>query len=727
MLRAWCDRLPEDADVSAVETLADQTLADPHVVPLAPDEHGPVGQMRRRATGRTIDTPSTGTRSSTEELLALETRLVDRAVAHTNEVLGIAAEHSVLAALAARPSLSDEQVEMVVALTTSGRTVDVVIAAAGTSKTFSLDAARDAWQRSDHHAIGTALAARAAAELEATAGIPSHTIASLLKDLDDPEHGGLPAGTVLVVDEAGMVGTRQLARILDHAAVAHAKVVLVGDPRQLPEIDAGGLLRGLGQRIPPLRLTQNRRQHEAWERHALAQLRDGNIDDAITSYDAHGRIHTHDTAPGARDAMSADWWAATLAGDQVLMLATRWSDVDDLNARARTQLQEAGHLTGPTLTVEERPYQAGDRIMTLRNDRRLKVRNGTCALITSIDPERRDMTIRTDTGTVITLPARYLDAGHVRHAYATTIHKAQGQTVDRAFVLGSDLLYQEAGYVALSRGRTENRIYLFGPEPWEERHTPEPAAPEPIDALTQTLSVSHAQHLALDTGIDHNAIGREVRALTRERDELEKLAHQCPPRLASEIESLTSRRDQTIEDLARSRRELDALGHRHGWRQRDDRRIRRVVLTNQIDNLTICVQNLTDGLDRARRGHDRRVEYLDKHGHDLHRLGTVRTTIDTRMRQLIDVDLAEPPGYLRALGPKPKNTSQRADWRHAAEFIERYRITHGTTDPQQPLGPEPTGRNAELWRIETSELARLTAQVREPTRDLDLDVGLGLG
>ena len=401
---------------------------------------------------------------------------------------------------------------MVAALTTSGRAVDVVIAAAGTGKTFSLDAARDAWQRSGHLVIGTALAARAAAELEATAGIPSHTIASLLADLDHPEHGGLRAGTVLVVDEAGMAGTRQLARLLDHAAAAHTKVVLVGDPRQLPEIDAGGLLRGLGRRIPPIRLTENRRQHEAWERHALAQLRDGKVDDAVTAYDAHGRIRTHETAPGARDAMTADWWAATLAGDQVLMLATRWSDVDDLNARARAHLQAAGMLTGPTLTVDDRPYQAGDRIMTLAQrpatrgpQRHLRAHHRRST------PSDREMTVRTDTGAAVTLPARYLDAGHVRHAYATTIHKAQGQTADRAFVLGSDPLYQEAGYVALSRGRTENRIYLVGREPRPEAHTPEAAPPEPLDALTQALTVSHAQHLAVDAGIDRNAIRHELR------------------------------------------------------------------------------------------------------------------------------------------------------------------------------------------------------------------------
>ncbi|MGZ4753435.1 MAG: MobF family relaxase [Acidimicrobiia bacterium] len=724
VLRAWCDQLPEGADVTLVETLADQTLADPQVVPLSPAEHGPVGTMRRRATGRPIDTPSTGPRSSTQELLALEARLVRRAVARTDELLGVADEDRVLAALAARPSLSGEQVEMVVALTTSGRPVDVVIAAAGTGKTFSLDAARDAWQRSGHLVVGTALAARAAAELEATAGIPSHTIASLLSDLDQPEHGALRAGAVLVVDEAGMAGTRQLARLLDHAAAAHTKIVLVGDPRQLPEIDAGGLLRGLGRRIPPIRLTQNRRQHEAWERHALAQLRDGNVDDAVTAYQAHGRIHTHDTAPGARDAMSADWWAATLAGDQVLMLATRWSDVDDLNARARAHLQAAGMLTGPALTVDDRPYQSGDRIMTLRNDRRLKVRNGTCALITEINPDDRAMTVRTDTGAMVTLPARYLDAGHVLPAYATTIHKAQGQTADRAFVLGSDLLYQEAGYVALSRGRTENRIYLVGHEPRPEAHTPEVAPPEPLDALTQTLTVSHAQHLAVDSGIDRNAIRHELHSLLRERDRLQEIARRCPRDRSYEIDSLTTQRSRAANRLAHTHRELDALS-KHAWRQRADRQARRLVLTNQIDGLTFSVQSLDNALERARDGHHDHKAYVAEHRDDLRRLPAIQVTIDTRIAQLVDADVAKPPPYLRALGPRPEDASRLARWRRVTEFVERYRIDHHITDPRQPLGPKPTDDEATLWRMDSQELAVLAARAQELSPDVDLGIDLG--
>ncbi|MGQ0824954.1 MAG: hypothetical protein ACT4OX_08005 [Actinomycetota bacterium] len=207
-------------------------------------------------------------------------------------------------------------------------------------------------------------------------------------------------------------------------------------PRQLPEI-GGGLLRGLGRRIPPIRLTENRPQHEVPEREALAQLRRGEIDNAVAAYEVHGRIRTNKTAPGGARRDDRDRWAATLAGDRVLMLATHWPDVDDLNARARAR-QDAEMLTGAALTIDEHPYQAGDRTMTLRNDRPLGARNRMCARVVAIDTDQRQLTLSTDDRATIALPARYLDASHVRHAYATTIHKAQGQTPDRALALGSD-------------------------------------------------------------------------------------------------------------------------------------------------------------------------------------------------------------------------------------------------------------------------------------------------
>src|SRR5207244_11830723 len=132
--------------------------------------------------------------------------------------------------------------------TRSGAGVEVVVGVAGSGKTYALSAAHDAWTTSGYRVIGAALSARAAAELRDGSGIPSTTLARLLTDLDRPESDGLPDNCVLIVDEAAMVGTRQLARLLDHAQADGAKVVLVGDDHQLTEIEAGGAFDAPAQR-----------------------------------------------------------------------------------------------------------------------------------------------------------------------------------------------------------------------------------------------------------------------------------------------------------------------------------------------------------------------------------------------------------------------------------------------------------------------------------------------
>ena len=185
------------------------------------------------------------------------------------------------------------------------------------------------------------------------------------------------------------------------------------------------------------------------------------------------------------------------------MLAMRWRDVHDLNRLARTQLLDAGDITGPVLDIDGRPYQRGDRIMTLRNARRLGVTNGTTGTIAAVDPDTRTLTLHTDDGSALTLPSDYLDATTIVHAYATTVHKAQGITVDRAFLYADDRLARESAYTALSRGATENRIYLT------RAHRPEPdhghlQTREALDTLPRSLERSQAQHLAVehDLGIE---------------------------------------------------------------------------------------------------------------------------------------------------------------------------------------------------------------------------------
>ena len=446
-----------------------------------------------------------------------------------------------------RPTLGAEQADMVTRLCTSGNGIDVVCAAAGTGKTYTLDAAREAWEASGHRVIGAALAGIAAQELHSTAGIRSSTLAMLQIDLD-AHRVHLDDRTVIVIDEAGMAGTRNLAPILDAADRVGAKVVLVGDPHQLPEIDAGGVLAGLAKRLGPIELTQNRRQRAQWEREALEELRCGDIDAAFSAYRDNERVVSAPTAIEVRRTMVADWWSHRLAGDTVAMTAYRRDDVDDLNGRARAYLVRSGEVSGPELVLGDRPYQEGDQIVCLKNNRRLGVCNGTRATVDYVDINRGTLTITFDNRRV-RLPKDYLDDGNVAHGYATTIHKTQGATVDRGLVLGTDELFHERGYVALSRGRISNHLYLLGAAEIDNStgHGPPPLAGEPVEAVQQALHRQDDKRLAIDTG-EPLALWT-IEDLVAERHRLSGVLAACPADRSHDIASLTARRNQVADDL----------------------------------------------------------------------------------------------------------------------------------------------------------------------------------
>ena len=510
VLRAWAQAHPDGADISRLQELADHTLEHGLVI----DLDNPDGTIRSLTEPPDDD----GHRYTTPELLAVERRLIDGALQRLHAGVGVTPARVVERAVAAR-RLTGEQTAMVHQLCTSGAGVEVVVGKAGSGKTHALGAARLAWQTAGHRVIGATLAARAAHELEAGSGIASSTIHRLLADLDHPQHPPLPAGTVVVVDEAAMVGTRTLARLADHTARADAKLVLVGDHHQLAEIDAGGGFRALATRLPAIELTHNRRQHQPWERDALDQLRNGQPTDAVAAYLDHDRIHTADTRHELHQALVADWYATVSEhGTDAVMIAYRRADVADLNRQARTLLTRAGELTGPALQADGRTFQTGDRIMCLHNRADLGVVNGTRGLVTGIDPDRGSLTILTDRAdTTVELPAAYLAAGHLDHAYATTAHKAQGLTCDHTFVLADDLLTREWAYVALSRGRQDNRLYLAPShthehDPAAHPHTLEPEPGLTPDTLPGRLTRTRQQQLATDH-LDRTETTRAVQRL----------------------------------------------------------------------------------------------------------------------------------------------------------------------------------------------------------------------
>lgn len=426
-------------------------------------------------------------RWTTPEILGLERQVVALAGG------GARAEHravpaDVVSAIEARWSLSDEQQQMVSELCLSGRPIDVVIGRAGAGKTFTLDAVREAFEASGHRVIGASLAARAARELQAGSGIRSTTAHSLLAALENGR-GRLRAGDVVVVDEAGMLGTRVMAALAVEANRADAKMILVGDPKQLPAVEAGGLFDALANRVPVVELKQNRRQQDPQERLITAALRAGRTELAVRCLDDRGRITIAHNSDTLRDQMVLDWWEHRSAGREVVIGAAHRSDVRDLNARAHAVLEADGRLGTVVAMVDDQRFCAGDQILALKNRYDLGVVNGDLAEITGAD--QRGIHARCGDGRQVHLPLDYFSE-HVTHAYARTVHKAQGLTCEVALLLGDDGLYAELGYTGLTRATQENHIYTVVTTAEFEGDGYE------LADLVRTLDTSRAKTAAID-------------------------------------------------------------------------------------------------------------------------------------------------------------------------------------------------------------------------------------
>jgi Ti-type conjugative transfer relaxase TraA len=278
--------------------------------------------------------------------------------------------------------LSGEQADAL-AHVTDGRDLGVVVGHAGTGKSALLGVAREAWEAAGYEVRGVALSGIAAENLESGSGISSRTIASM-------EHGWgqgrdlLTSHDVLVIDEAGMVGTRQLERVLSHAAEASAKVVLVGDPQQLQAIEAGAAFRSIHERHRSAEIGEVRRQREEWQRGATRDLADGKTGNALGAYRSHGMVHEAETREQARGDLIDRWdrdRQASPENGRIILTHTN-DEVRALNEAARTRMRAEGDLgDGVHMTVERRQewhardYRAGQRAIHHRSDRRWPIRS----------------------------------------------------------------------------------------------------------------------------------------------------------------------------------------------------------------------------------------------------------------------------------------------------------------------------------------------------------------
>ncbi|KWT78397.1 conjugal transfer protein TraA [Agrobacterium radiobacter] len=388
-----------------------------------------------------------------------------------------------LAASDPSAGLSDEQRHAIAHITGPER-IAAVVGFAGAGKSTMLAAAREAWEAQGYQVHGAALSGKAAEGLEESAGIQSRTLASWSYSWDRGRDL-IGRSDVFVIDEAGMVGSRQLARFIGEAEERGAKIVLVGDHEQLQAIGAGAPFRAIAEQIGHVELSGIRRQRHDWQRQASVAFATHKTAEGLAAYRDHGDIHFAESRDKAMAEIVRDYLADSekrADGTRVAM-AHRRADVRALNVAIRSELQNrqrpesssalgasagrgngedrVGGEAGRELTFQtnngKRAFAAGDRIIFLENNRDLRVKNGMLGTVEHVEPGKIIARLDGRGGDSVSILTDSYQA--IDHGYATTIHKNQGATVDRAFVLASGTMDRHLTYVAMTRHRDSVQLY----------------------------------------------------------------------------------------------------------------------------------------------------------------------------------------------------------------------------------------------------------------------------
>lgn len=361
--------------------------------------------------------------------------------------------------------LSDEQRRAIEHITGPER-IAAVVGYAGAGKSTMLAAAREAWEAEGYQVHGAALSGKAAEGLEESSGIQSRTLASWSRGWEN-DRGTIGRGDVFVVDEAGMVGSRQLARFVGEAEARGAKIVLVGDHEQLQAIGAGAPFRAITEEIGHAELSEIRRQRVDWQREASVDFATHRTAEGLAAYRDRGNISFAETGEDARGQIVRDYLAdrdERPEGTRVAM-AHRRADVRAINDAIRAELQDRGELAqgedAGALTYQtndgKREFAPGDRIVFLENNRDLGVKNGMLGTVEHVEAGRIVAQLDGRGGDSVSVPMGDYQA--IDHGYATTIHKNQGATVDRSYVMASGTMDRHLTYVAMTRHRDGVQLY----------------------------------------------------------------------------------------------------------------------------------------------------------------------------------------------------------------------------------------------------------------------------
>jgi len=701
VLEAIAERAGGAVGASRVEELTDAFIGSSHVAVLDQQAHN-VERVLRRDGGR--ERSHDLARFTTPDLLELERDLLSWASDGFGHEVPGADRDLIEAALAARPSLSDEQVDMVRRVCSSDApAIQLVAGRPGAGKTYATAACVEAFVSSGVPVAGCALSATAAAELESATnlpvltGAPARTIARLLLDID---RHGLPHGTVLLVDEASMVGTRDLAALARRVRAAGGSIKLIGDPDQHGPVRAGGFFSALaaGDGADVIHLVANNRQLDPTERTAIEEFRQGRVPAALARLEESGRIRKSPTSAASYRAMVEDWWQVTAAGSMDPMIAGPNRVRAELNHLARRRFGAEGRLGAEELRVGRRLFAVGDWVVAKRNDRRLAsatgdfVKNGSAGTVVAVDQEHGALVVDFRKEGRITLPATYLGPGGLDYGYARTTYGVQGATLERAMYQASDQSSFEEGYVALTRGRHEARLYIVdgaSSQDEESSHPGHDTEPTGLDTVAEAMEHRRTKRLVHQEDQAASAVAGEfsgwsLRQLTAERRRLQRILADAP----ADVSSALAGASRQLDVLRTKAKAWDDSGRRSsGGRE-----------AQALDAATAATEQRVAAL-RAKWA-ERRL-FLDEHEAEVDRLALVRGAERAAELKVRTMAKVEPSGaLLEAVGPRPAEYLCAQRWRNAVEEVALYLERYGRspTVPGEPaeglLGPQPSDPEA---------------------------------